>query len=235
MTSLAVIAADLVAILVLVFGLYVPRHRRRDLVAAYLGVNVGVMAVSAALLDSAVSAGLGLGLFGVLSIIRLRSDELAQHEVAYYFSALALGLLSGLSVGPLWLTTALMAAIVAVMWLGDHPRLLSRSRRQVMVLDRAFDTEAPLVAHLEERLGASVQGVTVQRVDHVNDSTWVEVRYQLPKPARVRAERAPVEAPPAESLPTGPRVVVAPRQVPAAPFISTAGRNGSAMTSGPAR
>lgn len=181
MSTLAVIAANLVAIIVLVFGLYVPRHRRRDLVAAYLGVNIGVMAVASALLDSAVSAGLGLGLFGVLSIIRLRSDELAQHEVAYYFSALALGLLSGLSAGPLWATASLMAAIVAVMWVGDHPRLLSRNRRQLMVLDRAFDTEPPLVAHLEERLGGTVQGVTVQRVDHVSDSTWVEVRYQVPK------------------------------------------------------
>ena len=181
MSSLAVIAANIVAILVLVFGLYVPRHRRRDLVAAYLGVNVGVMAVSAALLDSAVTAGLGLGLFGVLSIIRLRSEELAQHEVAYYFSALALGLLSGLSVGPLWLTATLMAAIVTVMWLGDHPRLLSRHRRQLMVLDRAFDSEQAMIAHLEQRLGATVHGITVQRVDHVNDSTWVEVRYQLPK------------------------------------------------------
>ena len=74
MSTLAYIAMDLVAILVLVFGLYVPRHNRRDLVVAFLGVNVGVLAVSAALLDSAVTAGLGLGLFGVLSIIRLRSD-----------------------------------------------------------------------------------------------------------------------------------------------------------------
>ena len=67
MSTLTYIAMDLVAILVLVFGLYLPRHNRRDLVVAFLGVNVGVMAVSAALLDSAVTAGLGLGLFGVLS------------------------------------------------------------------------------------------------------------------------------------------------------------------------
>ena len=49
----------------------------------------------------------------MLSIIRLRSDELAQHEVAYYFSALALGLLGGVSVGPVWLSATLMAAILA--------------------------------------------------------------------------------------------------------------------------
>lgn len=187
MSTLLFIGMDLVAIAVLVFGLYLPRHHRRDLVVAFLGVNVGVMAVSAALLDSAVTAGLGLGLFGVLSIIRLRSEELAQHEVAYYFSALALGLLGGVSVGPLWLGAALMAAILVALWAGDNPRLLPRSRRQVMVLDRAFDHEPALVAHLEERLGAAVQGVTVQKVDHVNDSTWVEVRFRLPQ----RVDAAP--------------------------------------------
>ncbi len=185
MSTLIVYGANVVAILVLVFALYVPRHGRRDLVVAYLGVNIGVMAVASALLDSAVSAGLGLGLFGVLSIIRLRSEELAQHEVAYYFSALALGLLSGLAVGPVWLPVALMAFIVGAMWFGDHPRLLPRHRRRVVILDRAYDDERDVVAALEERLGAPVLGVTVNKVDHVNDSTSVEVRYRvLTEPAR---------------------------------------------------
>ena len=49
---------------------------------AFLGVNVGVLAVCLVLGSATVGAGLGLGLFGVLSIIRLRSDEIAQHEIA---------------------------------------------------------------------------------------------------------------------------------------------------------
>ena len=221
MSTLTYIAMDLVAITALVFGLYVPRHHRRDLVVAFLGVNVGVMAVSAALLDSAVTAGLGLGLFGVLSIIRLRSDELAQHEVAYYFSALALGLLGGVSAGPLWLSATLMAAILLALWVGDNPRLLSRSRRQLMVLDRAFDSEPAMVAHLEQRLGARVQGVTVQKVDHVNDATWVEVRFQLPKAGD--AVTPPLAEEPRASL------------TPASPHAETgqvaaAGRNGQTHT-----
>src|SRR4051794_30958791 len=93
MPHMLLYAADLVAIGLLTFGVYFPRHRRRDLVISYVGINAGVLAVSAALASSTVTAGLGLGLFGVLSIIRLRSNELDQHEVAYYFSALALGLL----------------------------------------------------------------------------------------------------------------------------------------------
>src|SRR3712207_4913120 len=116
MTTALPLALDLIAISVLTFGLYVPRHRRRELVVAYLGVNVGVLAVCVTLASATVGAGLGLGLFGVLSIIRLRSTELGQHEVAYYFSALALGLLGGLAGPPLWVTATLMALVVAVVY-----------------------------------------------------------------------------------------------------------------------
>ena len=75
MSEQALIACDVAAVLILVFALYFPRHRRRDLVAAYLGVNIGVLAVADALNSTGIGAGLGLGLFGVLSIIRLRSTE----------------------------------------------------------------------------------------------------------------------------------------------------------------
>lgn len=129
------IAADLLAIALLVFGMFLPRHGRRDLVAAYLGVNVGVFAVAAALTASGVaSAGVGLGLFGVLSIIRLRSEELTQTEIAYYFGALAIGLLAGLGADAVPMIGALMALVVVTLWIGDHPRIATRSVRQTLVL-----------------------------------------------------------------------------------------------------
>ena len=52
MTAPILIAIDLAAMAVLVFGLYFPRHRRADLVAAFLGVNVGVLAVTMILANS---------------------------------------------------------------------------------------------------------------------------------------------------------------------------------------
>ena len=51
MSPLLLPAADLVAICLLTFGVYFPRHRRRDLVVAYLAVNVGVLAVASALMS----------------------------------------------------------------------------------------------------------------------------------------------------------------------------------------
>ncbi|HEU5107931.1 MAG TPA: DUF4956 domain-containing protein [Micromonosporaceae bacterium] len=179
MSQLVLYATDVVAVSVLVFGLYFPRHRRRDLVVAYLGVNVGVLAVATSL--SSVSAGaglgLGLGLFGVLSIIRLRSTELDHHEVAYYFSALALGLIGALPGSPVWRGPALMALIIVVMYIGDHRRLFRSYRHQVLVLDSAVTDQVALIAQLEQMLGARVHSASVQRVDLVNDTTTVDVRY----------------------------------------------------------
>lgn len=179
MPSSLLFALDLVAISILAFGLYFPRHRRKDLLVAFLGVNIGVLAVANALASSAASAGLGLGLFGVLSIIRLRSTELDQHEVAYYFASLSLGLLGGIAVDPAWLTPACSVAILAVIAVADHPHLFASYRRQNMVLDRAFVSEPAMIAHLEAQLNATVHHVTVRKVDLVQDTTSVEVRYEI--------------------------------------------------------
>jgi hypothetical protein len=191
MWRLTLIGIDLVAVSVLTFGLYFPRHRRRDLVVAYLGVNVGVLAVASALSGGAtVGAGLGLGLFGVLSIIRLRSTQLDQHEVAYYFSALALGILGPLGTSRPWLSISLMALIVVVIYLGDHPRLFRRYHMHVLVLDSAIADHGALLARLEQMLGARVHSVSVQQIDLVNDTTVVEVRYCLP-PTKPGADGEP--------------------------------------------
>lgn len=188
-TTVLLYLANVAAITMLTLGMYFPRHRRRDLVVAYLGVNLGIMAVSSVLLSTAVGAGLGLGLFGVLSIIRLRSDELAQHEIAYYFSALALGLLSGLGAEPV-MALGLMGVVLAAMFVADHPLLLRGYRRELVVLDRAVGDRAALTALLEQRLGGEVLHVTVQKLDLVNDSTWVDVRYR----ERVGVAQASAEA-----------------------------------------
>ncbi|AZS36285.1 hypothetical protein CVS47_00886 [Microbacterium lemovicicum] len=180
-TTLLLITADIVAAGILSFALYYRRHRRRDLVVAFLGVNIGVLAVTTVLGSSEVAVGLGLGLFGVLSIIRLRSSEVSQREVAYYFSALALGLVSGLPTAQPWIPLSLMTLVLVVMWAADHPALLSRSRHQSVHVDRAIADEDALRAELERRLGATVTSLTVQHLDLVDDTTLVDVRYRLPR------------------------------------------------------
>lgn len=170
---------ELVAAALLVFGIYFPRHRRRDMILALLGINVGVLGVTQALTSATVSAGLGLGLFGVLSIIRLRSTEMDQTEVAYYFTALTLGLLGGLSIEPVWVSPVLMAAVLTVVFVADHPALFGGYRHQTLRLDRAYLNERDAIAFLEGLLEGTVRRLTIRNVDLVNDTTLVDVRFQI--------------------------------------------------------
>lgn len=193
--TLFLIGVDLAAAVILSLAIYYRRHRRRDLVVAFLGVNVGVLAVTSVLGSSEVAVGLGLGLFGVLSIIRLRSSEISQREVAYYFAALAIGLVAGLPATDVWIPAALIALILVVMWAADHPRLLGRSRHQVIHVDRAIADEDELRIELERRLGATVTSLTVQNLDLVDDTTLVDVRF--------RRERRVAASTPADGVLTG--------------------------------
>ncbi|MEV8018794.1 DUF4956 domain-containing protein [Streptomyces sp. NPDC086554] len=184
---------DLVAVTLLTFGVFYPRHRRRELVPAYLALNVALFAVVAALASAGGDGGLalGFGLFGVLSIVRLRSDAVQHQEVAYYFITLVLGLLCGLPGLSLPMASGLAAVLLLVMYVADHPRLYAGDRRTVVTLDAVYREETALRAELARRLGEPL-GWTVQEVDYVRDLMVVEVRFRQPEPSGRAGEFAGV-------------------------------------------
>lgn len=73
MNILTMAIADAIAIASLC-TLYMVRHRNRELMISYAVINVGIFTVSVALVSAGSNASaMGMGLFGVLSIIRLPS------------------------------------------------------------------------------------------------------------------------------------------------------------------
>ena len=192
MSTEIMIAIDLVAIFILTVPLYYRRHHRRDLLTAFAVLNIGVFAVASILGSTSVGIGVGMGLFGVLSIIRLRSTEISQYEVAYYFSALSIGLIAGLGSGDPLTSSALIALVLVVVALVDSRKILPASRQEEMRLDRAFTNEDELARHVEKLLGATVTNLRVISVDLVNDTTLIDVRWVRDKhsqPLQTRPDR----------------------------------------------
>ncbi|MEU8975532.1 DUF4956 domain-containing protein [Streptomyces monashensis] len=193
---------DLAAVGVLTFAIYYPRHRRRDLVPAYLALNTGLFTVVTALAEvRSGGAALGFGLFGVLSIVRLRSDAVQHEEVAYYFTTLVLGLLCGLPRLPFALTGGLCATLLLVVWAADSPRLLADTRRAVVTLDTVHEDPAALRADLARRLGEPLHW-TVMEVDFVRDLTVVDVRYRESTAAPAGRGPVPASGPAHRTTPT---------------------------------
>ncbi|MGW6458313.1 DUF4956 domain-containing protein [Streptomyces sp. NPDC055078] len=182
------LALDLIAVCLLTFGVYYPRHRRRDLIPAYLALNVALFTVVAALAQIGNGGtALGFGLFGVLSIIRVRSASIQHEEVAYYFTTLVTGLICGLPQLEVREAGALVGVLLVVVYAADHPRLFARVRRTEVTLDAVYATSAELRADLHRRLGEPLNWI-VTEVDYVRDLTVVDVRYREPKEVREYAE-----------------------------------------------
>lgn len=178
-------ALDLVSVCVLTFAIYYPRHRRRDLIPGYLALNVSLFALASALGRSGDKGGiaLGFGLIGVLSIIGLRSESMQNEEIAHYFTALVLGLISGLPNVSLLLAAMLCALPLAAVYLAGHPRLFARTLRALVTVDEAVTEPAAIETFVRERLGEPLSW-KIQEVDYGRDITVVDVRYRRAGTAR---------------------------------------------------
>ncbi|MDR2931136.1 MAG: DUF4956 domain-containing protein [Propionibacteriaceae bacterium] len=181
--------ADVIAVCVLAIVLYFPRHRRHDLAMAYVAVNISVLGVATALSSTPINAGVGFGLFGVLALIRLRSEKLTQREIAYYFCSLALGIIGGLGAYHAWLSIGLMALIVVVLAVGDATVFSRASLTQTVTFREAITDPGELKSAVEALLQADVVSVTPVKVDFVKHFTVAEVRYRPSRnPSIVRSE-----------------------------------------------
>ncbi|HWG57045.1 MAG TPA: DUF4956 domain-containing protein, partial [Gaiellaceae bacterium] len=169
---------DVVAIAVLAYAIYYRRHGRRDLLTAYVCFNIGLFAVVTAMAAGGeiVSIGLGLGLFGALSIIRLRSEEISYVEVAYFFAALALGIVNAIRPGSIGFAVLLNGVVLLAMFAMDRLEPHRGVRRMTLVLDEVRTDDVSLRAELERRLGFTVVETTVVGVDYVRETMTVDVR-----------------------------------------------------------
>ena len=92
MTDYTMLLVDLAAITLLTTAIYFRRHRRRALMVAFFGVNVGVYDVSSVLARPEVPLVLGPRLFVLLSLFRLPPTEVSPRALALYLAPLPLGL-----------------------------------------------------------------------------------------------------------------------------------------------
>lgn len=158
--------------------MFLHRHRRSDLFAVYVAFNVGLFAVLTFLSNDSLSAGVGFGVFGVLSIIRLRSEAYANIEIAYFFLALATALVNALPGRPFLLSVALDVALFLTLYFVDSPVLAAAATSTLVVLDRVHPTTDALQADLAARMGVEVLDSKVLEVDYVRETTRLEVRHR---------------------------------------------------------
>ena len=167
------LVVDLVLLAALLFGSYRRRRRDSEMMLALAAFNVGLFATLVAIAGDHFSAGAGFGLFGLLSLIRLRSASFTTSDMAYAFVSLVLGLVLGLPGLPIAVAGTVALALVLLLVVGDHPRLHSESQLVTLVLDRAHAGPHDALRDVQARLAVTVVDVTITEVDYVRETTTV--------------------------------------------------------------
>lgn len=178
-SALMGLGIDVLALFALVGWLYRRRAAAPEMTMVFVTLNIGLFAALSAITAGHFPAGVGFGLFGLLSLVRLRSAAFSVKDVAYTFSALVLALINGLPERHLVLIAVLNVLVLAAVWLVDDSKTRTPTRVLRMTLDRALADPDQVRAEVATRLGYPPIAVVVEQVDFVRETTVVAVRHEV--------------------------------------------------------
>lgn len=166
---------------ILVFGLYYRRHGDRILATTAAMFNLFAFAVLGKLSSIEFSLSAGFGLFAILALFSLRSEQLGRIEIAYFFGAIAMAVITSVGGNDTITLIALTVLVLAGVYVVDHPALMRGSRAVQVTLDRIdphllSDRDAMQMI-LSERLGVRVRGFEIISLNQVNECAVVSLTY----------------------------------------------------------
>ena len=172
--------------LVIVDRLYYKKSRRRDFYFTFMLISLAIFFLVFFMIfvledmKAKTSIGIGIGLFGIFSIMRYRTDAMPVREMTYLFVIISLSVVNAIaasvSIVELLVTNII---VVAAIWLCEHrlklepSKLLQYDRLELIKPDRSED----LKADLEMRLGLKVRKVEVGAIDMLRDMAVLRVYY----------------------------------------------------------
>lgn len=185
---------DVVALLVLIGFLHRRRSTAPEMALVLTALNLGLFAAVAVIGTGDFPTGVGFGLFGLLSLVRLRSAAFTLKDVAYTFLALVLALVNALPNASIGIVVGLNLTLLAAAWVTDHTRRRPATRRIRIVLDRAVFDEASARTAVADRLPQPPVAVAIEDIDTVRETTRLSIL--VPADADWWATRNPVEESP---------------------------------------
>lgn len=173
------LGVDVLCLLVTAGLLYRRRVSAPEMPLVFAALNLGLFSTVVVIAGQDIPAGVGFGLFGLLSLVRLRSEAFTLQDMAYTFVALVLGLVNGLLAAPLSVVLVVDVLLVAVLAVADESRTRPHTRVMRVTLDRAYLDGSLIRDDAAHQLPAGIIDLVVEDVDHVRDTTRVSVRYRL--------------------------------------------------------
>lgn len=172
------------AMMALIFGLYYRRYRDKELVTAASLFNVFAFGVLTVLSSVEFSLAAGFGLFAILALFTLRSEQISKVEITYFFGSIAIAVICSINGTELAFVGVVVSLVLLGAWALDHPRILKSADGVKITLDK-IDTHAlsdpeAMRKDLSERLGVDVMSYQITALDFINDMARINVFFRKP-------------------------------------------------------
>ncbi|MDV2965668.1 DUF4956 domain-containing protein [Nitratireductor aquimarinus] len=176
---------DVVAMTILVFGLYYRRYRDKELVTAASLFNIFAFGVLSILSAVEFSLAAGFGLFAILALFTLRSEQISKVEITYFFGSVSIAVICAIPGTPLAIVLAVVALVLLGAYILDHPAILRSSDGVKITLDKidheALSQPEKMRRDLSERLGVDVMSYQITALDYINDMARMNVFFRKPR------------------------------------------------------
>lgn len=173
---------NVLAMVVLVFGLYYRRYRDKELVTAAAMFNIFAFAVLTILSSVEFSIAAGFGLFAILALFSLRSEQISKTEITYFFGSVAIAVICSVRGTTMVMVAAVICLVLLASWLIDHPAILRSSDGVKITLDKidshALSQPELMREQLSTRLGVEVMSYQITALDYINDMARISVFYR---------------------------------------------------------
>ena len=172
----------------MVHFLYYRNSRRRDFYFTFILLGVAIyflvffMIFVLEDMKGKTGIGIGIGLFGIFSIMRYRTDAMPVREMTYLFSIICLSVINALG-SSISMAQALVPNIIMLvaMALCEFLLLNTKERTKLIQYDRIKlitpEKRPELIADLEQRTGLKIKDVTVGSVDFLRDTAVLRIYY----------------------------------------------------------
>jgi hypothetical protein len=175
---------DLLALLLLVRGVYHRVYQRSDLFLTFFALNLVVFLIALVLSGVEMTMGAAFGLFAVFSLVRYRTEGISARDMTYLFLVIALGLLVAIAPGGVSAAVVIAVLIVVMTAILEAGWLAPRELAQTITYDRVAlvhsRARVELLADLRQRLGLDVQRVDVLSADFVRDCAEITIYHHGP-------------------------------------------------------
>ena len=172
---------------IIIDRLYYRKSKRRDFYFTFMLISISIFFLVFFMIfvledmKGKAGIGLGIGLFGIFSIMRYRTDAMPVREMTYLFIIISLAVVNALAstmpILELVLTNIIVIlAIIICEWRlkTESVKLIQYDKIELITPDKREE----LIEDLKKRTGLDITKVEVGAIDFLRDMTVLRVHYR---------------------------------------------------------